>query len=735
MTTTRTEHDTLAPSALTQGRVEATLAGQTLAGRYDVLELVGVGGMGAVYRARDRELDEVVALKVIKRELAAVPAMVERFRYEVKLARRVTHVNVARTFELGTADGVMYCTMELIEGESLSKKLARGKLPVGEAVAVACALCDGLAAAHAADVIHRDIKPDNVLLAADGRVVLADFGVAAVGVARAGELSGTPAYMAPEQARGDAAKPASDVFSVGVVLREMLTGARTPLGPSEGVPEELMRVVEQATASTLERRFANAAGLRAALAPWAHPGRAQTVPQRHAQDVGDLITIVVLAPQNVERHPTMYLAEAVHEEVLARVTRLPRVRVLPRVVTEPDDNVIGVCLDVDSGLTVTITHPSGPPTKLHFPLAIHHVHSSADAIAATLGATLVRTRTAMQSANEAYDLLLTARHITNRDFTKVPEALVHLRRALELAPDDPRIMANIAIGHVRLAFFSPDVQPDAIASAKAFATRAVTLAPDLADAQIAAGHVALTFGNPVAAARHFRIAIARAPHVAEAHEQLGRMLLEAGYVTDALERLEEAIAMAPNLRSARWEIARALALEDKWVEFERITSELLAANIDRPLSRARYAWWRGDWKLLAELRSRITQMDRALWPGTMEAVCAVFLDDAWAANKAYLMKAALADTPSRRRKTFTSQLAVETAAFAGDLDAAIELLVHATDNGLFDHHWLQHCKLLAPLRAHPRYAELRAPIKQRADAILDALYGEQSVALSETAIA
>src|SRR5712671_1056984 len=106
-----------------------------------------------------------------------MPAMVERFRHEVKLARRVTHVNVARTFELGTtSDGLMFCTMELVDGESLSHRLEqRRKLPVGEAVAIACAVCDGLATAHAAQVIHRDIKPDNILVASDGRVVLADF--------------------------------------------------------------------------------------------------------------------------------------------------------------------------------------------------------------------------------------------------------------------------------------------------------------------------------------------------------------------------------------------------------------------------------------------------------------------------------------------------------------------------------------------------------------------------------
>src|SRR5205823_174478 len=147
-------------------------------GRYDVLGLIGMGGMGAVYRARDRELDEIVALKVIRDELAADPAVLERFRSEVKLARRVTHGNVARTFELGNADGVMFCTMEFIAGEPLTKRLQRDRvLPVGDAIAIACAVLDGLAAAHEANIVHRDIKPDNVLLERGGRVVVADFGV------------------------------------------------------------------------------------------------------------------------------------------------------------------------------------------------------------------------------------------------------------------------------------------------------------------------------------------------------------------------------------------------------------------------------------------------------------------------------------------------------------------------------------------------------------------------------
>ncbi|HWU86421.1 MAG TPA: serine/threonine-protein kinase, partial [Kofleriaceae bacterium] len=207
--------------------MEPRLVGQTLAGRYDLIELLGAGGMGEVYRARDRELDELIALKVIRADLASAPDIVARFRHEVKLARRVTHANVARTFELGQADGVMFCTMQLIDGEPLVRRLARERrLAVPEAVAIACALCEALIAAHAADVIHRDIKPANVLIASDGRAVLADFGIAAVRIADDADMSGTPAYMAPEQARGEPPTPAADVYAVGALLYEMVTGRR-----------------------------------------------------------------------------------------------------------------------------------------------------------------------------------------------------------------------------------------------------------------------------------------------------------------------------------------------------------------------------------------------------------------------------------------------------------------------------------------------------------------------------
>ena len=742
-----TEHDSLSPGALTQGRVEASLAGQQL-DRYDMLELLGVGGMGAVYRARDRELDELVALKVIRSELAEQPAMLARFRHEVKLARRVTHRNVARTFELGISNGMMFYTMELIEGESLTRRLEqRGSLGIGEAVSIACALCDGLAAAHAADVIHRDIKPDNILIGSDGRVVLADFGVAVAGARATGELSGTPVYMAPEQASGKPATPAADVYALGVVVYEMLTGRRPFVGTlvevladkqtterlvplASDIPAELAEAVGRATARELRARFASATELRRAVEPWLRASQ-PVIQAPRAEEHNDLITIVVLAPVARPDDDKLYIAEAIHEELLARLTRLPRVRVLPRVGAVRDDHVIGVTPDIlDGNLNVEITHRVGPPAKLVLPLGVDQITANADVIAASIQASVGRAREAPVS--EAQRLLLLSRHLVQVDFTRVREAIAHLERARALAPDDLRITANLAIAQVRLAFFRPDLISDALGTAKQLAARAVAAAPDLADVQLAAGHIELMTGNPIAAARRFRIAISRAPLLAEAHEQLGRMLLEAGYLEDALHRLEDAIAINPNLRSARWEVARALALEERWDEHDRYIAELITL-VDRPLSRTRYTWWRRDWKRLADMREQMTQQGTTMWPRLMQAVFAIFLDGEW--PRETVVAAAMAPTPTTRRTTFISQMCIEAASFAGDGETALMLLERAVDFGLFDLHWLDRLQLLEPLRATPAFPQLRARVKDRADAILDALYGDQSAALSDTAIA
>src|SRR4051812_34755973 len=212
---------------------------QLLAGRYEILGLVGVGGMGSVYRVRDLELEEVVALKVLRRDLNLTPDLLDGFKLEVKLARRVTHRNVARVFDIGEHEGERFLTMELIDGEPLSAALAKGgPLPILRGMEIAAGVAAGLAGAHAVGVVHRDLKPDNVLLATDGRVVVTDFGIAraladAGGAVKAGDLVGTPAYMSPEQVEGLAdIDGRADIYALGTLLYELVTGTRTWPGDS-----------------------------------------------------------------------------------------------------------------------------------------------------------------------------------------------------------------------------------------------------------------------------------------------------------------------------------------------------------------------------------------------------------------------------------------------------------------------------------------------------------------------
>jgi serine/threonine-protein kinase len=209
--------------------------GQVFAGRYEVLGTLGKGGMGVVYRARDRQLDEVVALKLLRPEaLAADPTLLERFKQELKLARRITHRNVLRTHDFGETSGVPYISMEYVDGVTLKEVVhSRGALPLGVGLSIAKQMCHGLGAAHAGGVVHRDIKPQNMLILPEtAELKIMDFGISRVssvepgssGLTTAGTVMGTPDYMPPEQAQGRPADFRSDLYSLGVVLFEIFTG-------------------------------------------------------------------------------------------------------------------------------------------------------------------------------------------------------------------------------------------------------------------------------------------------------------------------------------------------------------------------------------------------------------------------------------------------------------------------------------------------------------------------------
>jgi serine/threonine protein kinase/tetratricopeptide (TPR) repeat protein len=224
--------------------------GTLLGARYQVLRILGQGGMGAVYQARDQELDRIIALKVIRPELAANPGILARFKQELILSRNITHKNVVRIFDLGEAEGTKFITMELVEGEDLRSVLRRkGKFSASEAVTVVQQICRALDAAHSEGVIHRDLKPQNVMRDPQGRVVVMDFGLArsleSEGMTQTGALVGTLEYMSPEQALGASLDQRSDLFAVGLIFYELLTG-KAPYKADTAIASLMKRTRERA---------------------------------------------------------------------------------------------------------------------------------------------------------------------------------------------------------------------------------------------------------------------------------------------------------------------------------------------------------------------------------------------------------------------------------------------------------------------------------------------------------
>ncbi len=292
--------------------------GMILGERYEILKRLGEGGMGAVYKARDTELDRLVAVKVIRPELAGHPDILRRFKQELILARQVTHKNVVRIFDLVTADGRKFITMDFIEGRDLRTILnERGKLPPAEAVPIAQQICRGLEAAHLENVVHRDLKPQNIMVDASGRVWLMDFGLARsmelAGLTRTGVLMGTPDYMSPEQARAEKVDARSDLFSLGIIFYEVLTGqlpfqadtlmakllqrtqqkAAPAIAVDPTIPQHLSDVVSKCLEPDVAKRYQNVSEILHDLSP---PTAASVAPGAQSVVEAPPISMAALGP-------------------------------------------------------------------------------------------------------------------------------------------------------------------------------------------------------------------------------------------------------------------------------------------------------------------------------------------------------------------------------------------------------------------------------------------------------
>ncbi|MEP6649905.1 MAG: protein kinase [Lapillicoccus sp.] len=282
-------------------------AGMTLGSRYTLTDRIAAGGMGDVWRASDSVLGRDVAVKVMRPSAAEDPTFANRFRDEARHSAGMSHQNIATVYDYGEDDGTAYLVMELVDGEPLSQMIARGPMAPDQVRSIAGQAALALAAAHEAGVVHRDVKPANILVTPDGRVKLTDFGIAraADGAShtRTGEVLGTPQYLSPEQALGRGATGASDLYALGIITQEMLTGRKpfdagsavatalaqvndAPPPLPDWVPSDLRRIVEQSLAKDPSDRPTSAAAVAAALG-MPVTGLAQIPPATSVVHTGD----------------------------------------------------------------------------------------------------------------------------------------------------------------------------------------------------------------------------------------------------------------------------------------------------------------------------------------------------------------------------------------------------------------------------------------------------------------
>ncbi len=500
-------------SALTAA---GTMAPPLVAGRYQILGLLGAGGMGSVYRARDIELDELVALKMIREELGGDAAVLTRFRQEAKLARRVTHRNVARTFDIGEHDGARFLTMELVEGESLAKLLEQsGRLSLTSALPILRDVGAGVSAAHAAGVVHRDLKPDNVLLAVDGRVVVTDFGIARAlpsadqATKTAGGIVGTPYYMAPEQVEGAPdIDPRADVYALGVMMFEIFTGKlpwngdaplaiavarilRPPPDPRAvlpTLPSALAELILKCMARERADRPATAAAVLAGLtnasasesfveAPRSVVASPALVSPR-PEGRGDK-TVAVLPFRNAGAAEDDYLAEGLTDDLIDVLSMTRGLRVRPRGAVahlrrqDRDPAEVGRELQVEVVIHGAVRKtPAGVRANVQligvadgFQLwakrfdrptadALLINDDAAHAIAAALTVDFTAKPRVAPSDPLAIELYFRAAHELGKYWSvDVARAVDLFEQAVARAPDDPTILSGCARARVRLAFF------------------------------------------------------------------------------------------------------------------------------------------------------------------------------------------------------------------------------------------------------------------------------------------
>jgi eukaryotic-like serine/threonine-protein kinase len=771
------EHDDTVASSLPTLSGAQTEIAEVIANRYQILRWLGGGGMGRVYEVQDTELGERVALKVLRAGLSE--EAIERFRREVRLTRRIQHRNVARMFDIGEHKGDKFLTMELVDGPPLTRELG-GPLPWARIQAFATQICAGLAAAHRAGVIHRDLKPDNVLIErTTDRAVITDFGIARSGddpsVTQVGVVIGTPRYMAPEQLAGSEVDARADLFSLGVILYELASGRRPwpgdnaisiavaqvtqPMRELEAlhVPQQFVDVVVRCLALEPAQRPANAEEVGNAIAACVYTPTASRNTPRHPlptvrtpttgstiqTTISEDIAIAVLPFTSAPADD--YLADGLTEDLIDTLSTTPSLKVRPAGVArsrgDQDSRTLGMQLEVDHVVSGSVRRTA---TGLRISARLIGVADGfqiwaqrvdcADAEILSVSEQLCQgiaqalsTRAGAPTSAidpEAVDYYLRARGELRRFWgVHAAKATELLEKAALIAPTSGPILSALAFASVLRWSRNGNHEDRARA---AMATQRA-MATGYGEAYLASSNLKFNFGDLIGGGTDLGIALARAPMSAHTHETVARILVEVDAVGEALRHFDMAVGLdAGRAQMMQPDLARVDALRGDWEMAERRYMALVN-DPDPPIMQfgsvieARLSLWRGDMARVAAAVSRLSPRFRGegfdlLGIYQKWATTGVFDNAAW---MAYVHSLEQPEAPHRTQLA-TFQRLIEACAMMKQEEATERTLRAASAYGLIDVLWIEACPVFAPFKQAAWYADLVREIRVRAASVLAA---------------
>ncbi len=537
------------------------MIGQTLS-HYRILETLGIGGMGEVYRAEDTKLGRRVALKILPKAMAEDPERLERFQREAKVIASINHPNIVTLYSVEEADGLQFLTMELVEGEDLEISLPEEGLPLAKIFDIAIPLADALVAAHEKGIVHRDLKPANVMVTKDGRVKVLDFGLAKLGLESPiplgeedetalaptsstltgdGTIMGTAPYMAPEQLEGLPVDHRADIFSFGVLMYELASGRRPFQGTSsiatatsilrdtpqpiseikQSLPRHFGRIIETCLEKNPEQRYQSAKDLRNSL-------------------------------QSLRRETESGLSSGIHSELATPAELAAR---------------------------------SEPVAQEPYRRSMKGLFIGAAVVIALIGLFFVlRSRGSLGVETDRPDqpeisaealLLLEQSRSYARDGATLPKlklAEQTLRRALEIEPDNPHLQAELA--YLLASMQEEYPQEERRVEALELAEQALAVEPEASKAWLARGELSMLAGDGETAAEAAQQAIATDPAEIRAQVLLGQALLEQGRKEEGLDQLRRAVEMDGGVISAGYALGTAYLrmgqLDEATVLFKRV---------------------------------------------------------------------------------------------------------------------------------------------------------------------